>query len=66
MRLNDFAGVQLPVIFVDQFNQEYSRDIEPLAEGHADSYYYQLVDSVRHYITRASDLKQQPTKPKRL
>ena len=49
MRLNDFADVQLPVMFVDQFKQEYSRDIEPMAEGHADSYYYQLVDSVRHY-----------------
>ena len=38
-----------PVVFVDQFNQEYSRDIEPVAGLHNDNYYYQLVASVRRY-----------------
>lgn len=41
-----------PPIFVDQFNQEFSRDIEPMAGGsgsHGDNYYYQLVDNVRRY-----------------
>ncbi|CAF0978465.1 unnamed protein product [Adineta ricciae] len=38
-----------PVIFVDEFIQEFSRDIEPMMGGHGDNYYYQLVDSVRRY-----------------
>ena len=36
-----------PVVFVDQFDQEYSRDIEPVAGLHGDNYYYQLVSNVR-------------------
>ena len=38
-----------PVTFCDEFNQEYSRDIEPMKGGHGDSYYYQLVASIRRY-----------------
>jgi hypothetical protein len=38
-----------PVEFVDQLNQEYSRDIEPMKGGHGDSYDYQLVANVRRY-----------------
>ena len=38
-----------PVTFVDQFNEEFSRDIEPMAGGHGDAYYYQLVANVRRY-----------------
>jgi hypothetical protein len=37
------------VMFVDQFNREYSRDIEPMKRGHGDNYYYQLVANVRRY-----------------
>lgn len=33
----------------DQCNQEYSRDIEPMKGGHADNYYYQLIDSIRRF-----------------
>ncbi len=33
--------------FVDQYNQEYSRDIEPMNGGHGDNYYYQLIANVR-------------------
>ena len=36
-------------IFVDQYSQEYSRDIEPMSGGHADSYYYQLVAGIRRF-----------------
>ncbi|MFA7693612.1 MAG: hypothetical protein WCX86_12010 [Candidatus Hydrogenedentales bacterium] len=36
-------------LFVDQYNQEYSRDCEPMRGGHTDSYYYQLASSVRKY-----------------
>lgn len=35
--------------FVDQFNQEFSRDIEPMKGGHGDNYYYQLVANIRRY-----------------
>jgi hypothetical protein len=35
--------------FIDQYNQEYSRDIEPMVGGHTDNYYYQLIHNVRKY-----------------
>lgn len=35
--------------FIDQYNQEYSRDIEPMKGGHTDNYYYQLIANVRKY-----------------
>jgi hypothetical protein len=38
-----------PVMFVDQYDQEFSRDIEPMKGGHGDNYYYQLVANVRRY-----------------
>jgi hypothetical protein len=36
-------------MFVDQFNQEFSRDIEPMKGGHGDNYYYQMVSYIRRY-----------------
>jgi hypothetical protein len=38
-----------PVTFVDQFDEEFSRDIEPMQGGHGDNYYWQLVAGVRRY-----------------
>ncbi len=38
-----------PVTFVDQFNQEFSRDCEPMQGGHGDNYYYQLTSHIRRY-----------------
>ena len=35
--------------FVDGYNQEYSRCIEPMEDGHTDNYYYQMVDGIRRY-----------------
>jgi hypothetical protein len=35
--------------FIDDFNQEFSRDIEPMRGGHEDAYYYQLVENVRRF-----------------
>lgn len=35
--------------FIDQYNQEYSRDIEPMKGGHSDNYYYQLMANIRRY-----------------
>ncbi|MDO4586473.1 MAG: hypothetical protein Q4C95_04160 [Planctomycetia bacterium] len=37
------------VSFVDQCNQEYSRDIEPMIGGHSDNYYYQLIANIRQF-----------------
>lgn len=36
-------------IFVDQYDHEYSRDVEPMKGGHMDSYYYQMVGSIRRF-----------------
>ena len=36
-------------IYVDNFNPEYSRDIEPMKGGFGDNYYYQTVMNVRTY-----------------
>ncbi len=40
---------QGPLTFVDQFNEEFSRDIEPMNGGHGDNYYYQFVAGIRRY-----------------
>jgi hypothetical protein len=47
-----FLGRKLPpggTYFVDAYNQEFSRDIEPMRGGHADNYYYQMVAGIRLY-----------------
>ena len=36
-------------LFVDEYDQEYSRDCEPMRGGHTDNYYYQLVANIRRY-----------------
>ena len=47
---SEWAGYKAPPpIFVDEFSEEYSRDVEPMAGGHGDDYYYQLVSAVRRY-----------------
>ncbi len=37
------------VSFVDQFNQEFSRDIEPVRGGHEDAFYYQMIGHLRRF-----------------
>ena len=36
-------------LFVDVFNREYNRDIEPMRGGYGDNYYYQMWQSIRRY-----------------
>ena len=36
-------------VFVDQFDQEYSRDIEMMKGGHGDNYYLQMVSGIRRF-----------------
>jgi hypothetical protein len=38
-----------PLAFCDQFDAEFSRDIEPVQGGHGDNYYWQLVANVRRF-----------------
>lgn len=38
-----------PLVFVDQFDEEFSRDIEPMRGGHGDNYYWQLIANVRRF-----------------
>ncbi len=40
---------QQPNAFPDEFNQENSRDIEPMKGGHGDNYYYQMVNNIRKF-----------------
>lgn len=35
--------------FPDEFDQEGSRDIEPMKGGHADNYYYQMISNIRRF-----------------
>ncbi len=49
LRLPEFGGRREPVMFVDQYTQEYSRDIEPMKGGHADNYYCQMVSYIRRF-----------------
>ena len=35
--------------FVDQYDEQFSRDIEPMKGGHGDNFYYQLVTGIRRY-----------------
>jgi hypothetical protein len=49
MRFTEFNGVSAPVVFVDMFTQEKSRDIEPMRGGHGDSYYYQMAANIRRF-----------------
>lgn len=47
-----FLGKQAKVgqsYFVDLYNREYNRDIEPMKGGYTDTYYYQLVANVRRF-----------------
>ncbi len=48
-RFDEFKGIRTPPMFVDEFDLEHSRDIEPMNGGHGDNYYYQMVDYIRRY-----------------
>ena len=38
-----------PIVFVDQYDQEHSRDIEFARVGHCDNYYWQMIANIRRY-----------------
>lgn len=35
--------------FVDVYDSEFNRDIEPMTGGYGDNYYYQMIDGIRRY-----------------
>ncbi|WP_174842703.1 hypothetical protein [Spirosoma rhododendri] len=35
--------------FIDLYNEEYNRDIDPMKGGYSDNYYYQLVANIRRF-----------------
>jgi hypothetical protein len=48
----NFLGKPLPkggTFFVDNYNEEFSRDMEPMKGGYGDNYYYQLASYIRRY-----------------
>jgi hypothetical protein len=48
-RFTKFADSKLPVVLVDECDQEHSRDIEPMHGGHGDNYFYQMIGNIRRY-----------------
>ena len=47
-----FLGKQIKkgeTYFVDQYNEEYSRDAEPVKGSFTDNYYYQMVNNIRQF-----------------
>lgn len=47
-----FLGRVLPAgesFFVDDYNPEFSRDIEPMRGGYGDNYYWQMAANIRRY-----------------
>ena len=47
-----FMGKPMKVgqsFFIDLYNEEYNRDIEPMKGGYTDNYYYQLVANIRRF-----------------
>ena len=51
-RWNEWGAQNLNLLdfgFCDQFNREYSRDIEPMKGGFTDNYFYQMCDIIRRF-----------------
>lgn len=51
-RWNEWGAQNLNLLdfgFCDQFNREYSRDIEPTKGGYTDNYFYQMCNIIRRF-----------------
>lgn len=44
-----FLGRENPFYFVDQYNEEFNRTIQPAKGGPGDNYYMQMVQNIRRY-----------------
>ena len=45
----DFMRRKSPYFFVDQYNAEFNRAIQPMKGGYTDNYYMQMVQNIRRY-----------------
>jgi hypothetical protein len=56
------GSTEQAVNFVDQFNREFSRDIEPMKGGHSDLFYYQMIAMNRKFkgVREVEPVKPQP------
>ncbi len=50
--------------FVDTYDQEFSRDIEPMRGGHGDDFYYQLAENIRRF--KGGRPLAKPSSPRRM
>ncbi len=50
------------IAFVDQFDREHSRDIEPDCDGYLDTYYLQMVHNIRRF--KGAARRETPSLPK--
>ncbi len=48
--------------FVDAYNEEYNRDIEPMKGGHTDNMYYQMVNYVRLFKGMTAPIQAGPSR----
>lgn len=44
-----FLGRENPFYFVDQYNAEFNRTVQPMKGGYTDNYYMQMVQNIRRY-----------------
>ena len=44
-----WLGRENPFMFVDQYNAEFNRTIQPMKDGYTDNYYMQTVQNIRRY-----------------
>lgn len=45
----EFLGRENPFYFVDQYNAEFNRTIQPMKGGYTDNYYMQMAQNIRKY-----------------
>ena len=45
----DFMGRKCGFFFVDQYNSEFTRAIQPMKGGYTDNYYMQMAENIRRY-----------------
>ena len=45
----EFLGRKNSFYFVDQYNAEFNRTIQPMKGGYTDNYYFQMVQNIRRY-----------------
>lgn len=45
----EFMGEQRDYFFVDQYNSEFNRTIQPMKNGYTDNYYMQMAQNIRRY-----------------